>query len=76
MRLHPPLYAEPQRPHLKAAAHAHVAGATADVVPVPPDPAKTQGFIMRGYNFAFTRYFALSVTDAAKARAFIENSPL
>ncbi|MEO7691485.1 MAG: hypothetical protein ABIS51_19535 [Sphingomonas sp.] len=73
MRLHPPLYAEPPRPHLKAAAHAHVAGATADVVPVPPDPAKTQGFVMRGYNFAFTRYFALSVTDAAKARAFIES---
>ena len=30
-----------------------------------------QGFLLRGYRQSFVRYFALSVKDAAKARAFI-----
>jgi deferrochelatase/peroxidase EfeB len=45
--------------------------AGAPALPVPVDPARTQGFVIRGYSLDFTRYLALTVRDAAKARAFI-----
>jgi hypothetical protein len=35
------------------------------------DPAKTQGFVIRGYGFRFTRYLPLTVKDPVEARAFI-----
>ena len=70
MRLRPPRYAA-----APSVSPAHAAGLAAPAAgyPVAPDPAKTQGFIMRGYNFTFTRYLALSVADAAKARSFIDS---
>ncbi|MFL6861517.1 MAG: hypothetical protein ACJ8DZ_00785 [Allosphingosinicella sp.] len=34
-------------------------------------PGKMQGFILRGYSFPFVRHFALTVRDAAAARAFV-----
>src|SRR5580658_3207424 len=70
MRLRAPQYIEGFRAPPLAAARL-TEGAPA--FPVPPDPAKTQGFVMRGYDFTFTRYFALTVKDAAKARAFIQS---
>ena len=64
MTPHPPRYADSaKRPRLTLA--------KGDGGGIPPDPALTQGFIMRGYNLAFIRYFALSVTDAKEARSFI-----
>ena len=69
MRLRAPHYAEGFRPPRLLTA-ARLAEAPSSI-PVPPDPAKTQGFVMRGYDFTFTRYFALTVKDPAKARAFI-----
>lgn len=50
------------------------AAAPADLpLPVAIDPAATQGLVIRGYDFRFTRYLALTVKDAAKARDFILN---
>src|SRR5580700_10331733 len=71
MRLRVPQYVEAFRPRPLLSA-AQLAQAPASL-PVPPDPAKTQGFVMRGYDFTFTRYFALTVKDAAKARAFVQS---
>ncbi|HEY5724168.1 MAG TPA: hypothetical protein VIT45_17800 [Allosphingosinicella sp.] len=48
------------------------AGADA-ALPVAIDPAATQGLVIRGYDFRFTRYLALTVKNAEKARGFILN---
>lgn len=48
------------------------AGADA-ALPVPIDPAATQGLVIRGYDFRFTRYLALTVKNPEKARGFILN---
>jgi len=64
--LRAPRYAPAHSARLKAAARS-----APSALPVPIDPARTQGLVMRGFNLGFNRYLALTVRDPAAARAFI-----
>jgi len=65
-----PTPAAERAPPRRLALAAGAAAADA-ALPVPIDPAATQGLVIRGYDFRFTRYLALTVKDPGKARDFI-----
>jgi hypothetical protein len=71
-----PRYAFAPAPERAPPPRLGAAGPPADAaLPVPIDPARTQGLVIRGYDFRFTRYLALTVKAGAeaKARQFILN---